>query len=130
MRLSQEARRVLQKEDKEHILCFNSRLKDRRCIHLVRSVLKMGSNVIWGEEEEVGYNSLIEFCIYQKAQMPKDNKHEEYSVLVLGQTEYVLKEIYSGFIQKQSSNIQQCTQYIFASKKCTYHSGNDLICIY
>ena len=85
-RLSREAYRVLQVEDEEHLLRFNHTHKDHQCLYLVRSVIKMGTRVVWGDEEEEGYNSLIWTCIYQKAQLLKDNIYEECGVLVSGST--------------------------------------------
>ena len=61
--------------------------------------------MVWGEEEEEGYSSHICSSIYQKAQILKYSKHDEYRLLVSGQAEYILREICSGPTQKKSQNI-------------------------
>ena len=70
----------------------------------MKSVLSIVKNMIWGEEEE-GYDSLIRSSIYQKVQILKENRHVEFGLLVSGVLEYILKEIYSGSIQQDSSDI-------------------------
>lgn len=85
--------------------------------------------MIWGEKEEQGYNSLIRSSIYQKSQIPIDNKHEEYGLLLSSQTEYVLREIYSGTIQKRYQDIQQYTRFVFDSRHCSSLPDNQLICL-
>ena len=47
-RLSKEAWRILEKEDEDLLLSFNSVINDNdnHCIHLVRSMMKMGNNVV------------------------------------------------------------------------------------
>ena len=72
-RLSKESRLALVKKDDDELLSFHAVPVDRRCLYLVRSILRMGTNVVWGMEEEMGYNSLIRSCIYNKGQMLKMN---------------------------------------------------------
>ena len=98
-RLSKEARRSLQMEDDYHLVSFNSGGKATKCLHLIKSMMKLGKNVVWGSEEEEGYNSLVRTSIYNKGQALKDNNYVEHGVFVSGQTEYVLHELYSGRIQ-------------------------------
>ena len=130
-RLSKEAQRVLKREDEDHLLRFDDAIpKDVRCIHLLKNVLSMGTNVVWSEREEVGCNSLIWSSIYQKAKLLKENIHKEYGVLVSGQTEYVLWEIYSGSIKQRSHDIKQYDRYAFVLRQCTSPLGNQLVCIH
>ena len=79
----------------------------------------MGVNIVWGDEEEQGYNALIRSSIYQKAQLLKINKHLEYGSISSGTTEFVLKEVYSGPIWHRVKDIRQYTRYIFASSNCS-----------
>ena len=58
-RFSRDARLILKKRDEEYLLIFQSTPVDRRCLYLVRSIMGVGSNVVWDNEEEEGYNSLI-----------------------------------------------------------------------
>ena len=58
--------------------------------------MRMELNVVWGDEEQLGYNSLIRTSIHQKGQLLKVNKHEEYGLLLSDKTEFILKKVYSG----------------------------------
>ena len=58
----------------------------------------MGSNVVWSEEEEIGYNSLIRSSIYEKAQLLKDNRYEAHGILMSGNREYILLLVYLSSI--------------------------------
>ena len=126
LRLSREAQRVLLNNDNNYVHAFDDDKIEKRCIYLVRSVLMVGSNVVWGDEEEEGYNSLVRSSIHQKKNLLKENKHEVCGVLVSGQTEYVLKELYSGRVQKRGSH--QYYRYAFASRNCSAPSNGELLC--
>lgn len=103
--MSKEAKRVLLAKDDDYILQFDTTSKNTQCLYLVKSVMKMGSNVILSAEEEVGYNALVQFSIYLKGQLLKNNKHEVFEVFILGNTEFVLTELYSGPILQRSKDI-------------------------
>ena len=60
--------------------------------------------------------------------MLKENLHEEYGLLLSGQTEYILQEVYSGSIQKRSVDIQQYTRYAFSAQDCSAPMDGELIC--
>ena len=122
--LSKEARRLLCMEEEECLLTFQNKNLSQRCLYLVRSMMGMGLNVKWGNKEEEGYNSLIRSCIYNKGQLLKDNQHEEYGLLLSGQTEFILREVYSGPIQKRSVDIPQYTCY--TGFFCTTRWRNDM----
>ena len=51
----------------------------------------------------------------------------EFRLLVSGETEYILKEIYSGSIQQRSSDILQYNRYTFASRHCTSPPKGEII---
>ena len=51
-RLSRDARRVLLSNDNNYVHAFDDDKIEKRCIYLVRSVLMMGANVVWGDKEE------------------------------------------------------------------------------
>ena len=106
----------------------NLRSVTKRCLYLVNGVMKHGSNVVWRNEEVSGYHSLIQSSIYEKAQLLKDNRHVEHGILVSGQTEFILKEIYSGGIKKRNNESQQYARFAFASANCSSPSENELLC--
>lgn len=88
----------------------------------------MGKNVVWGKEENEGYDSSIRSSIRRKAKMLKENSHQEHGLLVSGQTRYILREIYSRPIQRRNQDTQQYARYAFVSEYHCSPSGNDIIC--
>jgi len=123
-----ESRSVLIKKDEDQLLSFQMVPMDRRCPYLVRSILWMRINVVFGTEEEKEYNSLIRSCIYNKAQMLKMNQYEEYGQIFSGQTEFVLKQVYSGDIKMRSIDMQQYKRYSFTFRDCTTPDDGELLC--
>ena len=57
--LSKEACLLLQKEDEGLSLSFQCQPTDLRCLHLLRSMMGMEHNVVWGKEEEEGCDLLV-----------------------------------------------------------------------
>ena len=75
-RLSREAHNKVETKDEENMLAYNISFSScNKSVCLVRSVTKMGLNMVWGEEVDDGYNALIRSSIYQKGQMLKFNRH-------------------------------------------------------
>ena len=56
------------------------------------------------------------------------NQHEEYGKMFSGQTEFVLKQVYSSDIKIQSIDVQQYTCYAFAVRECTTPDNGELLC--
>ena len=52
-RLLKESHLALIKKNEDQLLSFQTVPVDWRCIYLVRSILGMGLNVVWGMEEEM-----------------------------------------------------------------------------
>ena len=99
-----------------------------KCLGLVRSIMGIGKNVVWGEEEDIGYDSLIRSSIHYKAKMLKENAYLEQGLLLSGEAKYVLVELYSGQIQKRYQDIKQYDRYAFASSNCQSPPDGELIC--
>ena len=84
--------------------------------------------MVRGKEEELGYESLIWLSIYEKGQLLKTDRHAGFGVILSGDTEFALKEVYSGLIWKRTKDINQYKRYDFASRNCVPHPDNQLIC--
>ena len=129
--LSKDAREKEKQEEYDHI--YNSTdtqningATNKQCMYLTRSILKTGTNVEWGVEEDQGYDSLIRTSIYQKAQSMKDNKYEKNGVLQSGSNEFILHELHSGNIPKGNS---QYIRYAFSARTCNSPLEGNLICL-
>ena len=126
--LSRVARNEMEQKETEMMNSVDSQSNVKRCLYLVPSVMKLGSNVVWGDNEENGYKSLIRSSIYKKGQLLKDNHHVQHGILVSGETEFVLNEIYSGRIKKRNQKMLQYARFAFASIDCSSPSNNEIIC--
>ena len=126
--LSRDARIRLEKEDGEYLFGHNMPIEYNTCLGLVRSIMGIGKNVVWGEEEDIGYDSLIRSSIHYKAKMLKENTYLEQGLLLSGEAKYVLVELYSGQIQKRYQDIKQYDRYAFASSNCQSPPDGELIC--
>ena len=129
--LSKDAREKEKQEEYDHF--YNSTdtqningATNKQCMYLTRSILKTGTNVEWGVEEDQGYDSLIRTSIYQKAQSMKDNKYEKNGVLQSGSNEFILHELHSGNIPKGNS---QYIRYAFSARTCNSPLEGNLICL-
>ena len=126
-RLSKEARRQLEKNDGSNAT-RDTPLLENRCLGLVRSLMGVGTNVTWGNEEEEGYDSLVRSSIRKKAQLLKENTFEEHGLHQSGQIKYVLRQLYSSQIQKRTKDAQQYARYVFTSERCSAPLFGELIC--
>ena len=115
----------LEKEDGEHLFGRNTTIQQNKCIGLVQSLMGTGKNVVWGEEEEMGYYLLVCSSIYQTTNMLKENTYE----VSIRQTQYILQELYLGQIQKRLQDSRQYDRYTFTSIKCTHPPEGELVCV-